>query len=318
VTLEPIGLAPSPLPAVSGDGPVLARRLASASVVSVVLAAACYLLMVRTSFGQRLDNAAYLGARSNYTSVAAADTSQLHRITADSLAVALLVLVAIGALRRRLLLGLGAALAAGVAVVVTDVLEYHIATRPNLVGAGPELLLNTFPSGHTAAAVACAMALVLVAAPRWRGVAAVVAGAYGWVTAAQVQTAGWHRPSDAVGGALLAFAAVTAVAAILAAGRPVRWQPRVHHRVALGLLVVVGLLDGAVGVVRLLGVVHYLHARALGAPVSGGIRHDAYIVGLTFTVDAVVVLLIALLALLGRADLDGWGWRRRPSRPGRV
>jgi membrane-associated phospholipid phosphatase len=287
-----------------GAAGALSRRLALASVLAVLAAIVCYLVMVRTSLGQRVDNAAFNGARAQYGTAAQTDTDLLRRITADSLAFVLLVLVALGAVRRRLILGLGGAFAAGVAVVGTHLLKNEILTRPDLV-AGAELTGNTFPSGHTATAVACAMALVLVAPPRGRGAAAVVAGAYGWITAAQVQTAGWHRPSDAIGAAFLAFASVTAVAAVLAARRPVDWRPGRPPWLALTLLGLVGAADGVVFLRTLVGVLRYLHDHAIGVPVSGGISHDAYITGLTVTIAVVILLLMALVALLGRADLDG-------------
>jgi membrane-associated phospholipid phosphatase len=282
----------------------------------VVAAAVCYLLMVRTSLGQRFDDAAYLGAQHQAPGLAAADRSQLERITADSFALVLLALVAIGLLRRRFLLGLGAAVAAGVAVVGTDLLKDRLLTRPDLAGSF-FVRSNTFPSGHTATAVACAMALILVCPPRWRGVAAVVAGGYGWVTAAQVQTAGWHRPSDAIGAALLAFAAVTAVGAVLAWTRPVSSVTESRHLAAQTVLGLVGLVDLAFVVWGLLTVLRYLHAHALGLAVPDHLRDDAYITGMTITIGVVVLLLMILLALVGRVDLGGWGWARRPARPGR-
>jgi membrane-associated phospholipid phosphatase len=313
----------------TGTGPALAlsRRLAVASALAVLAAMLCYLVMVRTSLGQRVDNAAFNGARAqDGTALQTTDTDLLRRITADSLAFVLLVLVALGAVRRRLALGLGGAFAAGVAVVGTHLLKNEILTRPDLVAGGARLAGNTFPSGHTATAVACAMALVLVAPPRGRGLAAVVAGAYGWVTAAQVQTAGWHRPSDAIGAAFLAFASVTAVAALLAARRPVQWRPGRQPWLALALLGLVGVVDGVVCLRTLFGVLRYLHAHAIGVPVSGGISHDAYITGLTVTIAVVVVLLILLVALLGRADFGGGrggsggpgGARRSGPRPDQV
>jgi membrane-associated phospholipid phosphatase len=287
----------------------LAVRLAMASAAALAAAAVCYLLMVRTSLGQRFDNAAYLGATDQAGGLAAND--QLRRITGDSFALVLVVLVILGAARRRLLLGLGAALAAGLAVVGTDFLKNHILTRPLLTG---DLLAvgNTFPSGHTATAVACAMSLVIVSPPRWRGVAAVTAGAYAWITAAEVQTAGWHRPSDAIGAACLAFAAITAVGAALAVMRPVTRTTTVRHRVAqavLGLVAGADLIVVAWGLFRVLG---YLGDHAEGVVAPGGLREDAYVTGLAVTVGVVVVLLMILLALVGRADL---GAPIAPERP---
>ena len=278
----------------------LALRLAIASVVAVIAAAVCYLIMVRTSLGQRFDNAAYLGATDQVGGPAAND--QLRRITGDSFALVLVILVILGAVRRRVLLGLGAALAAGLAVVGTDFLKDHFLTRPPLT-ADSLAVGNTFPSGHTATAVACAMALVIVSPPRWRGVAAVTAGAYGWITAAEVQTAGWHRPSDAIGAAFLAFAAITAVGAALAMTRPITWSRTARHRAAQALLGLVGFADLIVigwGLARVLG---YLRDHADGVVAPGGLRQDAYVTGLAVTVGVVVVLLMVLLALVGRADL---------------
>jgi membrane-associated phospholipid phosphatase len=285
-------------------GRSLARRLAVLSLTAVVGAALCYLVMVRTSLGQRFDNTAYLGAQDRMPGQAAADGAQLRRITADSFAGVLVVLVALGVLRRRFLLGVGAAFAAGMAVVVTDLLKDHVLTRPHL---SSDLVTgrNTFPSGHTATAVACAMALVLVSPPRWRGVAAVTAGAYAWVTAAEVQTAGWHRPSDAIGAAFLAFAAITAIGAALARARPVMWHRESRHRIAqtvLGFVGLAGLLVIGRGLAHVIG---YLQQHRNGVVAPGGLRGDAYVTGLAVTVEVVVVLLMVLLALVGQADLGG-------------
>jgi membrane-associated phospholipid phosphatase len=284
------------------EGPVLARRLALAAVLAVMGAALSYVLLVRTSLGQRFDEAAFEGGREQVPGLAATAGSQLRRITADSFAVVLVALVAIGVLRRRVVLGLGAAFAAGIAVVVTDLLKNHVLTRPVLIPAGSAV--NTFPSGHTTAAVACAMALILVTPARWRGVSAVVAGAYGWVTAAQVQTAGWHRPSDAIGAAFLAFASVTGVGALLAWTRPTGRPAPGRHFIAQGILGAVGVANAAVIIWGLLEVLRYLGGHARGLPVPPGMRHDAYVTGLSVTVEVVIILLMVLLGLLGRANID--------------
>ncbi len=61
----------------------------------------------------------------------------------------------------------------------------------------------------------------------------------------------------------------------------------------------------------LLRVLRFLHAHAMGVPVSAGIDHDAYITGLTVTIAVVVLLLMVLLLLLDGAEIGG---RRRRSR----
>jgi membrane-associated phospholipid phosphatase len=276
--------------------------LLTASLVSIVAAAACYLLMVRTALGQRFDHAAFLGASELNPGIAGADRRALQSITADSLAVVLVVIVIAGFLRRRLWLGVAAAAAAGLTVVVVDLLKDDILTRPYLTPQVPAAA-NTFPSGHTATAVACAMAIVLVSPPRLRGLAAVVAGAYGWITAVQVQTAVWHRPSDAIGAAFLAFAAITGVAAILAWWRPVPRQVGGRHWIAqavLGLVAAFALVGAAWG---LIDVVRYLRLHDLYGASAAATRHEAYQTGAAITVLVVAGLLMALLALIGRYDL---------------
>jgi hypothetical protein len=106
----------------------------------------------------------------------------------------------------------------------------------------------------------------------------------------------------------------------------VQWRPGRQPWLALALLGLVGVVDGVVCLRTLFGVLRYLHAHAIGVPVSGGISHDAYITGLTVTIAVVVVLLILLVALLGRADFGGGrggsggpgGARRSGPRPDQV
>jgi membrane-associated phospholipid phosphatase len=291
-----------------------ARRLAAWLIVLAVLAigtaGACYVFFVRTPTGQRFDNAALLGSYQQYSVTRAADNASLQRITADSFALVLVVLVAIGILRRRVLLGLAAAFTAGITVVGVDVLKHDVLTRPALVSTDYSITANSFPSGHTATAVACALALMLVSPPRWRGLVAVVAGFYAWGVAAQVQTAGWHRPSDAVGAALLAGAVVALVGAAFLLWRPTATSWSRPHRIALAILGLVALGSGAATVVGLTKVVRWLHNHQASVASTSAIRNDAYLTGVSATVVVVVVILAVLLILLGHVDLD--------HRPGRV
>lgn len=279
----------------------LAMRLILAAVAGGVAMIVCYLLMVRTTLGERFDRAAYLGALGQNSTVVAVNTTLLQHITADSFSLVLVIIVVVGLVRRRLLLGLAAAFGAGAAVLVTHVLKDHVLASSFL---GRPDTFNTFPSGHTATAVACAMALVLVAPPAWRGLAAVTAGAYGWITAAQVQSAGWHRPSDAIGAACVAFASITAVASALAWTRPVErspGRPYVWAQVVLGAVAVTAAVIAGWDLARVLRILR-LHSSSAD---SASVHHLAYLTGLAMTVDVVVLLLMALLALLGRVELDG-------------
>jgi membrane-associated phospholipid phosphatase len=282
----------------------LARRLVLAATVCAALAAAVFVLMVRTSLGHRFDNAALLGSHEQLTSTRLLDISILRRITADSFAVVLALLVGFGIARRRPRLGIGVALAAGVAVVVTDLLRKVLLHRSDLVRSDSVYPGNTFPSGHTATAIACALALVVVAPPAWRGLAAVIGGSYACFTAAAVQTAGWHRPSDAIGAALLGFAAIALVAAVLAAWRPVRIRRRVTHTPVLVLLAVAWAAAGALAAWNAVHVLRFLAAHSDTLSPTPGILNDAYRFSVDLTIVVVVSLLAALLALVGAADLD--------------
>ncbi len=71
-----------------------------------------------------------------------------------------------------------------------------------------------FPSGHSTAAMTLAIALVVVMPPRLRPAAAVVGAALALGVAFSIILLGWHLPSDAVGGFLLA----TGWALVLLAG----------------------------------------------------------------------------------------------------
>jgi membrane-associated phospholipid phosphatase len=272
-----------------------------AAAVALVAAAACYLLFVRTTTGQRFDDAALAGAYQQYPAEREASNRILHAISGDSFAVVLALLVAIGVLRHRALLGLAAAASAGVSVVGVSILKHFVLTRPDLVTGDGKLGYNTFPSGHTATAVSCALALMLVVPPRWRGVTAVVAGFYAWGTAAQVQTAGWHRPSDAIGGALLAFAVVALVGAGCLWLRPAGLSRSRAHRPALAVLGLVGAGSALVAAIEMLRVLDWLHHHVAA---TAAIRDDAYLTGVTVTVLVVVCTLATLLTLLGTVDLD--------------
>jgi membrane-associated phospholipid phosphatase len=275
-----------------------------AAAISALLAVAVYLVAVHTAMGQRFDNAALLGSHEQQATTRTNDISILQRITADSLAVVLLILVALGCVRRRPRLGIGVALAAGVTVVVTDLLRKVLLHRPVLVSSDSIYPANTFPSGHTATAVACALALVLVSPPAWRGISAVLAGSYAGFTAAAVQTASWHRPSDAIGAAFLSFAAMAVVAAIVAAWRPIGSGRRFGHYPAFAVLGVVWVVAGALSALNAARVLRFLADHSDSLSPTHAILNDAYQFSVNLTIVIVVTLLATMLVLLGSGDLD--------------
>jgi membrane-associated phospholipid phosphatase len=287
-------------------GTGMPRRLVMAAAFAVTLAAAIYLLLVRTSLGHRFDDAALLGSRLQANR--SADVGFLNHVTAANFTIVVLAIAAFGLVRRKPWLGITAAACALIAVIGTDVLKDDILTRPILVRGDTYYTPNTFPSGHTATAVACALALVIVSPPAWRGITAVLAGSIGWIIAADVQTVGWHRPSDALGAALVSFAVVAVGAALLARIRPVTTGRRIGHIPSFLALGAVWVYNVAVSILNAARVLRYLHSHADIAKPTLTVQNDAFQFGVHLTVALVVTLLAALLLLLGPYDLDG---RRR-------
>jgi membrane-associated phospholipid phosphatase len=290
---------------VTAANTALSRRLVVAAGVSAGVSIVIYAVLVHSVLGQRFDNAALIGSHQQLSSTRISDTTQLQRITADSFALVLALIVGFGLLRRRLRLGIGVAAAAALSVIGTDALRKWVLTRPDLVHSNIFYPINTFPSGHTATAISCALALVVVSPPSWRGISAVVAGSYAWFTAAAVQTAGWHRPSDAIGAAFLSFAAVTLVAAFIAARRPIGSGTRFGHVPAFAVLGVVWIGAAALSAINAARVLRFLvNNDAATVTPTPAILNNAYQFSVNLTVVVVVSLLAALLLLLGKSDLD--------------
>jgi len=281
--------------------PKVPARLLLASVLGCVAAALCYLLLVHTAAGQRLDNAAYYGAMKAGSGPFKFLDAQLRRIDERSLKLAIVVIFGIGLLRGRPILGIGGALIAGGPVAAGHVLRYHVLDHPPFVVRSA--IGYTFPSDHVAAAVGIAMALVVVSPPRMRGVVAILGGAFSAAVAEQVQVIGWHRASDSIGACLLAFVFASGVSGVLAWTRPGRASRHQRHWWALDVMA------AACIVTILLGALSAAHGVGLrGGPASPAVQHDAYIAGLDATITITALLLATLLLLLGDADFDE-GWR---------
>jgi membrane-associated phospholipid phosphatase len=283
----------------------LVIRLIVAAAVCVVLAAIVYLLLVQTHLGHRFDNAALIGSQQQSLSSRVHDLFFLQRIRPATFATMLIAITLCGVARRRPRAGLALALAALVAVVGTDIAKYWILPRPFLVPTDAIRDVNSFPSGHTATAIGCALALVVLSPPVFRGIVAILTGWYAWVVAADVQSAGWHRPSDAIGAALLAFATVAVFAALVAWRRPMGTGRQTGHWAAYPVLAVVGVVSAILTAVNASRAIDILVRTADSpTPARPELLNYAYQFSVNLTVSVVVCLLIALLMLLGRYDLD--------------
>jgi membrane-associated phospholipid phosphatase len=165
--------------------------------------------------------------------------------------------VAAALLRRRLRLAVAIATILVGANVTTQVLKPLLA-RPHASELLGSLTLppGSWPSGHSTAAMALALAMVLAAPARLRPVVAACGSVLAIAVGYSLMVLGSHYPSDVLGGFLMAATwALLAVAALIIAEQ--RWPstrapvPRVSMRAALGPLG--GLLIASVVVVALIG-----------------------------------------------------------------
>jgi membrane-associated phospholipid phosphatase len=180
-------------------------------------------------------------------------------------------IVVLGLLRRQPGRAVAAVAIVGCSVVSVEALKHGL---PHLARAVPAGRPATFPSGHTSIAVSLGLALVVVAPPVLRPVAAVLGAAYAAGVALSLVVLSWHFPSDVVGsffvcgfwaaaiGSLLhgtiarprfsvpggvaalgAIAAGLAIAAVLAGRHPAAVAAVRSSRSVLGLAAVVGVLS---------------------------------------------------------------------------
>lgn len=280
----------------------LARRLLIAAGLSLGVAAFAYVLMVRTKLGQRFDNAALFGSFQQNPSARINDGFFVARWSATAFIAALVVVVTVAVWRRRPGVGVALAVTAVLTVLLTHWLKIDVLPRPTLVTSDFIQFSNTYPSGHTATAVVAALVLVVITPPAYRGVVALVAGSYAAVIAQDVQTAGWHRPSDAIGAAFVAFALVAIVSAGIAQLRPVGNGPQRTHRAAYVVLALAALISAVICVIDAGHALNTL--RHTSSSIAPSRLNDAHQFSIWLTVLVVASLMAALLALLGPADLS--------------
>jgi membrane-associated phospholipid phosphatase len=220
------------------------------AVAAAVCAAAIYLVFVRTTLGQLVDEAAMQGAVVSHPRLIAVLNRTLDGTSLVSLALVSLVAAAIGLARRRVDLAVGAGALVLGANLTTQALKVHQA-RPSLEAPGP----NSLPSGHTTAAISVAFALVLVLPYAMRAAVALAGAAYVTVIAVATVWAAWHRPSDTVAALLVVLSWGALVVTVVRARRSLtRRRPqtgRSASRLATQPLTLAGAITGAVGTIGL-------------------------------------------------------------------
>jgi len=184
----------------------LCRRAAATAVLSLAGVTALWLVFLRTEWGRLLGDRVYDGRSAASLRAQALANDSLSLVTVTTLAGAGVLLLAIGLVRRRALLGVVAVGVIGASAVSAEVLKRFVITRPPTAGEFGHLAANWFPSGHATICTAIGLAAVMVTPHRWRRWTAVAAALWVAFQCSGALVSGWHRPSDAVAGALLALA----------------------------------------------------------------------------------------------------------------
>jgi len=212
--------------------PFLVAVGALALVGALGLAATAYVAL-RTPRGLRLDRAA-ADAVSSPRLVLDRLYDGLTLVSVGSVAVSLLVCVALAVVQRRFDLALGAVVVIGGADLTTQILKKGLFPSLDL-GHGP----NSLPSGHTTVALSIALAAVIVAPSAWRSTVAIGVSATASLVGVALVLGRWHRPSDVIAAT---FVCVVWAAVGLLTAALVRHRPPVPAR---GVSLHVGALIGA-------------------------------------------------------------------------
>ena len=228
-----------PAPAGDGDAPApgesrlarLGRRVARRrrqrllggllAVVGFAAVALIWYLFVFTETGQLMEHAALVGSRIGSRFVSTQARTLLHVVSLPA------------------------------AVVATNAsaqaLKYWALVRPDYGLSQRSDGGNTLPSGHTALAASAAVALILVAGPRWRSLSAWVGALFTAAMGYSTLVNQWHRPGDVIAAILLAAAWGCAAIACGAWRRDVDGGLEPVRLTGLGSLALLGVVCALVG-----------------------------------------------------------------------
>lgn len=236
----------APAPTTSRYG-LLVAPLATA-LLAAGAAFATYEVFIRTSLGQSVDTDAMRGAEVNHPRVIQVLDRTLNGTTLVSLVLVCVVAAAIGILRKRIDLAVGAALL----VIGSNGSAQLLKTRLDRPLLDDFPAPNSFPSGHTAAAASVAFALVMVLPQAVRGTVALAGAGYVAVIAIATVWAAWHRPSDTVAALLIVLAWGSLATFGIRAGRYRSLAaPRRPGRLATLPLITIGAVTAVAGLLGL-------------------------------------------------------------------
>ena len=281
------------------------RRVVGLAMGGLVVLVGAYVVLVLTRIGQAIGDSAYLSRLGEGRFLREFEKAFPTLVDVRVVVLVGVALLVIGALRRRFLLGLAMSLGYAGAMLSAEVLK-RILPRPDLAPAFESLLgakdaMNSFPSGHTTMATATSLGVMMLVSVRARPWVAIGGMAFTTAMATSVVSAGWHRPSDAIGGVGLALCWMGCAtawimhrrASIVIVPRSVRVVPWVGLAFVAATLVVftASLLRGN----------------------AGNVPKDINEWTLPVTLTAVVAWLVVALTTMQRATRDVEF--RRPRRP---
>lgn len=223
------------------------HKLILGSLVCALLLVSGYLALVQTAWGHTLDNAGYFGRSAVARTVVDYDHQILGAVSIPSLALAIVAILLIGAIRRCLpgaiILAAGFVCAVVGAELLKHVLPWHTLV-PEDSYLHPNLRHDTYPSGHTTVGTSLALALLLMSSAGWRPWLAVLAGFMSASFATGVLFAGWHRPSDALGGIVWSglCMSLAAIATVTWCGRETRPIQNASSALAVSTLFLIVLI----------------------------------------------------------------------------
>lgn len=162
-----------------------------------------YLFFVSSSFGQKFDVEAFLGKEFVDRRILKIDRELLSWVSVGTLAVIIIAILALSVFRRRIEVGFICVGGFAFAVVVGELLKKFLPWYPlsSLDESLPaNLKFDTYPSGHTIIVTMACLMVGVLASPKVRPWLGIVLGLIAASYSSAVVVAGWHRPSDALGG----------------------------------------------------------------------------------------------------------------------
>lgn len=274
-------------------------RWAVLAAIGFGLVVGLYVAAVQVRLGARFEDSVLQGRQLKDSWFHGAVLRRAVRHSLIPLACGAGLAFAVAAWRRRWHQAVGAAVLVAVNFGAAEAIKHFvIGERPidsQLFGGD-----NSYPSGHTAAALAVAMGLVLVAPQRFRGKVAAAVAVCAMVVANGTLAIGWHRPSDAIascGLTVVSFVAVVATMWALGWARPARPGRASRLSVATWPLGAGGLAAAVWGLWRL--------KRDLSALRDHVVTNTGELVHMFFTGDVLTVGAVALAMAMALIALQG-------------